>query len=75
MPQVALVKSIIIEKQNVLYAYKLLQDLNFSLEAIPISNLGSRDDLDGPLLTVLSVSCRTDLTVGTLAQFLYTDKK
>ena len=55
--------------------YELLQDLNFSLEAFPISNLRAWDDLNGPLLPIFSVSSRTDLAISTLAQFLSNGKK
>ena len=55
--------------------YELLQDLDFGLEALPVSNLRAWDDLDGPLLPVFSVSSRTDLAISTLAQFLSNSKK
>ena len=54
--------------------YELLKNFDFSLEAIPISNLGARDDLDCSFLTVFSVDSSTDFTVCSLAKLLKKEK-
>ena len=53
-----------------LVTYELLEDSNFSLEAVPVSNLGASDDLDSPALAVFDVCTCTDLTVGALTELL-----
>lgn len=66
---VDVVLEILVQLDNI-RVIKLLQDFDFSLETVPVSNLGTRDDLDSPFLAVFSMSCCANLSVSSLTQLL-----
>ena len=51
-------------------SYHCLQNLDLSLEALPVLDLGSGDLLDGSLLAGVSVGGGADSSIGALAKLL-----